>query len=150
MSKQRYHARDDDYEGSDAWRAEMPEPHLDDFPDSADDWLWSRCVQDSRLPHEINDAAAREVLDQHEWAWMPRANEWRIMEVINDELWRAERDRRRANPIRPRVLTAPMVVALRRRVGNGETMTDVARRYNVSRSSVSRAVRGKTWADVQP
>jgi hypothetical protein len=148
--RNRYFARSDDALPWDAWPNELPDPNPDNFPDSADEWMWARGVQDSRLPHEINDAEARAVLDAHDWRLLPNSWEPFLFEVLHDERARCDKERRRANPLKPRVLTAEVVSVMRRRYQRGERIQQLAVRFGISYATTRRAVIGQTWATVTP
>jgi hypothetical protein len=149
VTRSHYFHRGAESEPEDGWFRDQPEPSADNFADSEFEWLWSRSVQDSRLPHEVTDPAAVDMLDTHPWRVIASSHEAYITETINEELAAQAIARRRANPLKPRVLAPDDVAMLRNRHRHhGDGFRTLAVRYGFPVQTVRRAIIGETWASV--
>jgi hypothetical protein len=147
--RNRYFARSDDSQPEDAWRRDLPDPNPDNFGASVDEWMWARSVQDSRLPHEINDADARAVLDAHDWRLIPNVHEPHVLAIVNEELGAMAIARKARELPLVRALTPDDVANLRSLYSAGNvSLRGLSRRYGCSHEAIRRAVFGLSWASV--
>jgi hypothetical protein len=147
VTRSQYFGRDDRPQPRDAWREELPDPNPDNSSDTEFDWLWARSVQDSRLPHEINDRSASAVLDAHDWRWLPFVHESHVSEIIHEELLAMTQARRMRELPLVRSLTPGDVVVLRKAYqAGGVSIRALACRFGFPAGTVRSAVSGHTWA----
>jgi hypothetical protein len=146
----RYTGRADQPQPRDRWASDdLPDPNPDNFPESVDEWMWARSVQGSRLPHEVNDAEARAVLDAHDWRLLPYVHEPHVLAILNEELAAMSQARKARELPLVRALTPDDVANLRKRYSAGNvTFRGLSQRYGVSREAIRRAVYGLTWAGI--